>query len=476
MLINNVRRFLATAAVIVCTSVSSHASADAAVSLISNAEAGFSSLEISKSPYLNGVDVEGRSVRLIPETSMPPQYRRALASQEGGGAMKFDLGDQSFCSVLVQGSTTEGMVNRYYIMRSHEDSQNTLVDSRLNEFYLAAHELSHCFNNSTGKSVDQLLKIYRDKAYTGYAEPISMLETSMRETYADLAAVMLGASKTGDWTVFTDAVMPYRTGMPDTTHLTINALSSIISGVDPRMVKGMSFNEVNVLVNDLFQANFMNADKHIDLNSLGARRIAQEMEYSGERLRLYARIKGVEKDDAETMVAKANLMRGFTRQLYGKTLGNPTDYAFLSALQIVDARSQQALADNTALTKKSESWILSGVKNGSDYREREARVFYEEMSKGILNGVSLDRQVSIVSTWKNQLSSEISASLITDSLDTLIAQGTVPGIDPTQDSVRDAVAQSIQKKLTVLRAGIVSAAASPSAKVSLRETSTPGLD
>ncbi|AXH59942.1 hypothetical protein [Pseudomonas amygdali] len=433
-------------------------------------------MEVSKTPYLNGVDVEGRSVRLIPEKSLPLQYRLALASQQGGGAMKFDLGDQSYCSVLVQGSTTEGMVNRYYIMRSHEDSENTFVDSRLNEFYLAAHELSHCFNNSSGKSVDQLVKIYRDKAYTGYAEPISMLEVSMRETYADLAAVMLGASKTGDWTVFTDAVMPYRTGQPDTTHLTINALSSILSGVDPRMVKGMSFNEVNVLVNDLFQANFMNADKQIDLNSLGARRIAQEMEYSGERLRLYARIKGVDKDEAEAMITKANLMRGFTRQLYGKTLGNSTDYAFLSALQIVDAQSQQALASNTQLTNTSEGWILSGVKNGSEYREREARVFYQEMSKGILNGVSLDRQVSIVSTWKSQVSSEISASMITDSLDTLIAQGTVPGVDPTQDSVRDAVAQSIQKKLTVLRAGIVSAAASPSAKISLRETSTPGLD
>ncbi|WP_241032691.1 MULTISPECIES: hypothetical protein [Pseudomonas] len=475
MLINNVRRFLATAAMVVCASMSTHASADVSIEHKLDPDAAITSMDFSKTPYLSGVDAEGKSVRFVDYEQMPSKYRLALLSQSGGGAMKFKVGDQSYCAVIVQDNKGEGMVNRHFMMNSNEDSENTFVQANVNQFYLAAHELSHCFNNSTTQSVDQLIKIQNINAYSGYAEPIGMMEISMRETYADLSAVMLGASKTGDWTVFTDGVMPYRAGLPDTTHMTLNALSSIISKVDPRMVKGMNFSEVNVLVNDLFQANFMNADHQIDLNSVGARRIAQEMEFLGERLRLYARLKGVDKDDAIKMVNKANVMRGFTRQLYGEKLGNATDFALLTAMQIVDAQSQQVLAENTELTDKASGWVLTSISRGTAYRQQESRVFYNEMSKTLSDSASLDRQVSIVSTWKGQVSNELSASLLSDSLSTLVAQATAPGVDPAQDSVRDAVAQSIQHKLASLRTGVVSAASNPSAKVTLRETSTPGL-
>jgi len=476
MLISNVRRFLTTATIVACASLSANVSADVTIDHMLDPDTTISSLDLSKTPYISGVDVEGKSVRFVKEDQMPIQYRIALSSQTGGGAMKFKVGDQSYCAVTVQDNKGEGMVNRHFMLRSTEDSENTFLEANVNQFYLSAHELSHCFNNSTTRSVEQLLKIQNSSDYNGYAEPIAMMEISMRETYADLSAVMLGASKTGDWTVFTDGVMPYRTGMPDTTHMTINALSSIISKVDPRMVKGMSFSEVNVLVNDLFQANFMNADRQIDLNSVGARRIAQEMEFVGERLRLFARMKDVDKTDAQTMVTKANLMRGFTRQLYGQNMGNATDFAFLTALQVVDAQGQQALAANTQLTDKASGWVLNSVTNGSIYRQRVSRVFYQEMSKNLKDSANLDRQVSIVTAWKDQVRNDLSVSLLNDSLNTLVAQGTMPGIDPAQDSVRDAVAQSIQQKLAVLKSGIVSAAASPSSKVALRETSTPGLN
>lgn len=475
MLINNVRRFLTTAVIVACASMSAYVSAD--VSLAPNVgKDEVTSSELGKMPYLSGVDVEGRSVRLIPEGKMPIAYQIQLQAQTGGGAMKFDIGNQSYCAVTIQDNNSDGMVNRHYMMRSNDDAENIFMQANVNQFYLAAHELSHCFNNSTSHSVEQLLEIKDKKGFSGYAEPLAMLEISMRETYADLSAIMLGASKTGDWTVFTDGVMPYRTGQLDTTHMTINALTTIISKVDPRMVKGMNFSEVNVLVNDLFQSNFMNADHQIDLNSVGVRRIAQEMEFVGERLRLYARMKDVDKTDAHTMVTKANLMRGFTRAVYGQKLGNATDFALLTALQIVDAQDQLALAADTQLTEKSFDWVLHSVNKGSTYRQRVSRVFYDEMSKDLSDSANLDRQVGIVSAWKSQVRSELSAPLLNDSLKTLVAQGTVQGIDPTQDSVRNAVAQSIKHKLNVLRTGIVSAAANPSSKVTLRETSAPGLD
>lgn len=454
MRIKNVKRFLAGAALVACSSLVHATEAPSATQALG-------STEFKDAPFLDGVDAEGRSVRYVPAEELPLKHRLALYSQQGGGALKFNFGEKTYCAVSVQSEQGEGMVNRHYVHNSAEASENMFMQANVHEFYIAAHELSHCFNHSTRASVWQLVDLLENPEMSGYADPINMLEMSIREVYADLSAVMLGASKTGDWTVFTDGVMPYRTGLPDATHVTINAVSTIISKVDPRMVRGMTFNEVNVLVNDLFQANFMDEERRIDMNSQGVRRISQEMEFLSERFRMYASMPYMSKDDKLMLTDKANLIRGFTRKIYRTDQGNAVDFAFLSALQIVDARSQAKLAERTQLTDPRVKWIIEDVTKGSDYRERFTRANFEIMMGSAKERADLNEQVTIVSRWIDQSTNERSASLLSQTLEQMVAQNTVGEKDPAQAEVRVAVAQRIQEKLLATRSNVVSAATAP---------------
>lgn len=419
---------------------------------------------IAKLPYLKGVDVEGNPVRYVEADDLPATYQRALQEKQGGGALKFSIDGQSLCAVSVQHEDMHGMINRNYIVNSPEPSENLFMQANVHEFYIAAHELSHCFNHSSQESIKQINRLLNLPALSGHKKEVEQLEMSIRETYADLSAVLLGASKTGDWSVFVYGVMPYRAGLPDASHVTLNAVATIISRLDPRLLKGLTFDEVNVIANDLFQSAFMTPDRTIDLSSSGIGRILEEMDFLSDRLLVMTELPYADEPAKASLREKSASMNGFIRALRTRGSRDVEGMAFLTALQIVDARLQSELTTGTKFIDLSNRYMMDEIEQGTLFREAFATKAFTKISRLADPQKALDAQVAIVSNWVSVVTSSQSREALTEKLDDLLAENLEGGVDPSALDARLAISASIQTKLRAARAAHADAASSLSRK------------
>lgn len=412
MKIKDVSRFLASASMLVCASFG--------MAGASHAHQGGIQL-----PSLKGVNLEGASVRMVSPNDLPRSLNQSLREQSGGGAMNLRLEDNSIlCSVMThQKQDAPGMPGTVYDNPSTEDSENLLMDRNVYDFYLAAHELSHCFNHASLESRRQIVALQQSGKFEPYVPLLHLINASVRETYADFSAVLLGASKTGDWTVFSKAVLPFRSRVPDLKHVTLNATANLINGIDPKGLKGMSFQEVNALANEHFRKRFMNAKGEIDLRSPGLLDVVSEYAFTGEHLRILSTIDVYEKD-AKLFLTTSNLIRDFGKAVYKKPIAMPNSFAFISALHVVDAKGMEAFAkeDRNTATPAGRK-IASAFVEGMQAKQRRERAIDLYMHNVIFRQKSeLENHIEKIMAWQRRTSMTGAERLLGAKLNDLLAE------------------------------------------------------
>lgn len=408
MRIHNVRTFLASAAIVVCASLSP--------TLSQAAQPGL---------YLNGVDVEGNPVRMAARADITPQAQRQINAQQASPTHKFFQNNEYLCTIDLNIPADSRLQNRTYANSSNDPSRGILFAGNVSNFYQSAHELAHCFNHNRLPTAKPLVKMMVNPEFSALITPLGMLEHSIQESYADLSAALHGASKTGDWTVFTDGVMRARSGLPDPMNITTNAVSTIIAGIDPRALKGRAFSEINARINQEFRINFMDSKGEINLGSRGVTRIMQEMNFLGERLKGVAEMPGVPAGDAQQLRAQAGLIEAFSTKVYGRLELKTSDYAFLTAMQIVDARQQQKLAKASVPQSPAGQAMINQIVKGMDERQRLSVHLYTSMTQNSEQAMSLlVDKVAVVEKWVQSSRSNYSANLLNEGIQQMIARDT----------------------------------------------------
>lgn len=425
MRIKNISQFLATSAFVLCSA--------------------FSATQSMASPgaYLNGVDVEGNRVKMARASDLTPQEQADLAKREGGGAYKFEHDQQFLCAVKVDPIPQIDLVNRHYANYSNDPMNSILFAGNVSDYYLAAHELSHCFNHNRMPTSKPLLNMMANPVFSEYGEPLEMLEKSILEVYADLSAVMLGASKTGDWTVFSDGVMRARSALPDPLHLTSYAVTSIILKIDPKTLKGKRFDEINAQVNEAFKQNFMNDQGQINITSPGVARIMQEMMFFSKRLRAYAAMHGVPIGQSQKLKAQARVVEDFAGKAYTHLSVGDADFALLTALQIIDARQQQVLARETQATSSKGERQIERIVKGMEDRQNASLFAYRNMAENKEGAQQLlDSRIAMIEKWIESSRSNDSAALLTQDIGSLVAENSSM---PMPDSLAERKSSALAK-------------------------------
>lgn len=412
MRIRHIRPFLASAAIVLCASVTP---------AIVQAAPGL---------YLNGVDVEGNQVKLATKADIAAAAQRHAGSLQLGGAYKFSHNNEYLCTLSLNNPAESRLQNRTYANDYNDPVKGILFAQNVSNFYVAAHELSHCFNHNRLPTGKPLVRMMVNPDFAELVTPVGMLEHSVLESYADLSVVMLGASKTGDWTVFTDAVMRARSGLPDPMHLTSNAVSSIIAGIDPKSLKGLPFQEINAMVNQEFRKNFLDTKGEIGMGSPGVVRIMQEMNFLGERLKGVASLPGVPTQTAQQLREQAGVIEKFSTKVYSTLPVNVNDYAFLTALQIVDARQQQKLASASVPATSAGKDLIKQIVRGMDERQNVSTYLYSTMTHNDRQADTvLQRKVAVVEKWVKDSRSDVSANLLNEDIRQMIARYTTLSSD-----------------------------------------------
>lgn len=299
---------------------------------------------------LRAKNVSGSDVNIIPVAAMPDELLDGLRSNYGHNfSMTGAFEGKDACVVVADTSEDEGAVPLYA-----GESLYGLVDRDVQHYYRAVHELSHCLNSNTQESLDLLNAMILDPVFKQYGKPIKALESSSREAHADLMASLLGASKTGDWTVFNQAILPVRTGYFDPTHSTAIAVGNIIDLLDPAALKGKSFEAVTALGNELFKRNFMDDQGRLNPRAPGMIDILKDWQAASLESELYMTHDGADNTPDENRVL-ANIMqyREAASLIAGKeALHQLQDLTFAYALKAVSLESQNAIAHELT-TRKS---------------------------------------------------------------------------------------------------------------------------
>ncbi|WP_366548337.1 hypothetical protein [Pseudomonas amygdali] len=369
-------------------------------------------------------------MKLATKADIAAQAQREVGSQQLGGAYKFSHNNEYMCTFSLNNPVENRLQNRTYANEYNDPVKGILFAQNVSNFYVAAHELSHCFNHNRLPTGKPLVRMMVNPDFAELVTPVGMLEHSILESYADLSVVMLGASKTGDWTVFTDAVMRARSGLPDPMHLTSNAVSSIIAGIDPKSLKGLSFREINAMVNQEFRKNFLDGRGEIGMGSPGVVRIMQEMNFLGERLKGVASLPGVPAQSAQQLRAQAEVIDKFSAKVYNKLPVDVNDYAFLTALQIVDARQQQKLASASVPASLAGKNLIKQIVQGMDERQNVSTYLYSTMTHNERQADNvLQRKVGVVEKWVMDSRSDVSANLLNEDIRQMIARYTTLSSD-----------------------------------------------
>ncbi|MDT8925276.1 hypothetical protein RBE51_21005 [Pseudomonas taiwanensis] len=459
MKIKNPSRFLATAAFVACTSLGLAAPSFAQQASVNPDAPTSLQASIGELPFLNGVNLEGRSVRMVNEQDLPAALRQAIRQQSGGGAMRLNTKDNNIlCSVTVQAhADAPGMPGTVYYKLSYQNEENVLLDRNVYDFYMAAHELSHCFNHASQASNRQLIALQKSPNFAAYVPVLHLLDSSIRETYADFSAALLGASKTGDWSVFSKAVMPFRASLPDLKHLTLNATANLVNGIDPKTLKGLTFEQVNELANKHFKMRFMNADGEIDLRSAGVLDVVSELAYTGERLRILSGI-DVYKNDATLFLNTSNLIRGFGEAVYAKPIARADDFAFISALHVVDARLMGSFSKEARNNTRDGRQLALEFGAGMATKERLERAVDEYMSKVLFKQPSqIERYVKSIQDWSKRTTTPGAERLLGAKLKDFIAENVRFDERSSMQASTQGLEARIQERLGAVRGGEVTA-------------------
>jgi hypothetical protein len=174
-------------------------------------------------------------------------------------ADQMHMGAQAyFASYTETGEKANGCVIRHYAKPTKADSNiylpindlesPTILDRRLLDFVVPAHELNHCLYN-----VEDGVNITHQDDY----DP--QYFSSVMETAGDLGMILLYAQKTGTFDAFENMMrLERRVGMShkDQGHTTTWALDVILTDIDPQAMTRKTVPEIAAIVRDRMAHHF----------------------------------------------------------------------------------------------------------------------------------------------------------------------------------------------------------------------------
>jgi hypothetical protein len=426
MIIKNITTFLVTATML-GTILPLHAQSSESYTHTTDKTSLFFhgvTLDESKMQSLRAKTVSGSDVSIIPVDALPDQLIDGFRSDYGHNfSLTGTYKGKDSCVVVSDTSDKEKIAPLYV-----GDNLYGLVDRNVQNYYTTVHELSHCLNSNSQESLDLLNALIADPRFKQYGKEIKALESSSREVHADIMASLLGASKTGDWTVFNQAILPIRTGYFDPTHSTAFAVSSIIDHLDPSALKGQSFEAITALGNELFKRNFMDTQGRLDPNAPGMINILKDWQAASLESVMYMTHEGVENTPDENQLL-ANILKyqEAAALIAGKdALHHLQDLTFAYALKAVNLESQNTIA-RTLLTRESDA-IADFI--DSNENKVENLDFITKLSSHEYHGESKTfvQSVKDIKAWQRHFSREYTANELTKALASLGAEALIqPG-------------------------------------------------
>lgn len=111
--------------------------------------------------------------------------------------------------------------------------------------------------------------------------------------------------------------------------------------------------------------------------------------------------------------------------MYGRLELKTSDYAFLTAMQIVDARQQQNLAKASVPQSSAGQTMINQIVKGMDERQRLSVHVYTSMTQNSEQAMSLlVDKVAVVEKWVQSSRSNYSANLLNEGIQQMIARDT----------------------------------------------------
>lgn len=328
-----------------------------------------------------------------------------------------------------------------------------IVDKKAMLFLLVTHEVSHCMNSSPGdkawpKEIDKLMK---NPEMSGYAGIGQLLSVAAGEVHADLTSALLGASKTGDWTLLSEVIVPLRTMMYDPAHATINALTDITQKIDPKQLEGKPFEDIAALSNAIFKENFVNQAGSLDPGSMGVKNILREwIASSNETSIITPHVKIFSDSQRNDILQAAHYIRGFaTATLGDDQLNSRETSSFLLALRSVSLESQIEKASS------AKGGIYGEVASNSFISENEDR---NGLADAVLNQIDsnpLRKTLNYysdkhdISEWRKKFSSDTSISKLGAALPHLMEDA----FAPAEDNSASLRIQEAEKRAATLISG-----------------------
>jgi len=320
-----------------------------------------------------------------------------------------------------------------------------LVDRQAYLYSIIAHEMSHCVG-LTERDDNRFYQtaIQRDPELRRYAEPLKSLSSSMHEVYADLQAVLLGASKTGDWTVLDHYLMSDKTQAFNPHNASLMAITEMVDGFDPRRLRGMSFNQVNAATNTLFRKFAMDSYGNLDINSRVAHNIMREWYATGLETKAYLRVYAEPSANTTTLVQWVEFHRQFSERVMGAPALKDRDA--LNKLYGVKAYSlnqQNQLITQLGLNQQRQGATLYRLN-----QNRLANLYTIVKESDHLHygqWLSLDGHKASVAQWLGQIKNPQASAILAQELPRVMSEALMPGqneyqnqrIQQAQGSIRD---------------------------------------
>jgi hypothetical protein len=437
--IKNIARFISSAALIASvgtTSAYAHTSND----INSHGDQGFTSssflgivADMNKAPVFLAKNINGDFVRSLSSGTNIQFENKNAGPLDGNYAVLGKYKNKSACIVFTDDLNSPEQYQN--ITANSEIEPVAIVDKKAMLFLLVSHELSHCMNSTPSDQnwMTELNKLMESPSMSGYSSAMKALSIAAGETQSDLTAVLLAASKTGDWTLLSDVVVPLRTMMYDPTHATINAVTDITSQIDPKQLEGKSFEDIAALSNEIFKKNFMNQSGSLDPNSAGVKNILREWIFSTSEVSIITQYSDFfNKEQKQLITSNSNHIRGSATAILGNNQSkNIETSSFLLALRSVSLEDQISKAESS----------VNGL-----YRGRSADKFIEvnnninNLAGVVLNEIdtNLVRKTinfysnkHLIRDWKEKFSNAASIAKLGAALPHLMEDAFAPADDPS---------------------------------------------
>lgn len=442
MIIKNISRFLAAAAIIssglslVAPSVEASTSSSQDAGLTAAAFENFDQ-SLDRLMSFRANNVMGLEVKLLPHHALSNQDTLTYKAQMGANfAVSGLYKGQPSCVLFVD---TEETGKPYHVnIRPDQSGVLSLVDRSAYMYYVLTHEMSHCLNHDNHSSLTRLVAIAKDPATSKYITPLSALEMSIREVHADISAALLGASKTGDWTVLEKAILPIRTLMYDPTHTTANSVTAILNTINPKHLMGQSYEAIAALSNELFRKQFLDENGMVDPYSVGAKQIMTDWYAGGLETEAYIVHQSMQTEMDKQLLAEIHLFREFAGTMMPVSeLTNLSDVTFLFALKQTVLEQQNLLVEGASQLNSQEFKAFQEYNNAKKQNLETILSIYKTELTG--EAPSLKATKNGIEKWHKYFAIAHGSMILREALPKVLAETlTPPGDEIAAEKIRAA--------------------------------------